>query len=208
MKSIVPSAESVSNPTEPAPATTPPQEGFIRTWVVGNQYHPAVLHPGDSVQVVREPDNLHDTNAILVCDGKGHTAGYLPRYDAEYLAPLLDLGAIQLEARLLFLMDTTDDGRIPVLLRIRFTAAGMALVEPDAAPTPAALMHNLFAAAWRDLPHFSPGPLRQLREQLRPIAHHCALKPATKLFYRLLKEPLGNAARLEPWPNPFLEPKQ
>jgi len=206
MKPIDQPAPTPQNPPDPAMGpilnAVPPSEGFIRTWIVGNPYHPAVLHPGDPVQIEREADNLHDANAILIRDGKGLSAGYLPHYDADYLAPLFDQGVIQIEARLLF-PPADDAGRIPVLLRVRFTAVGLSLVKADSTTTPAALMHNLFAAAWRDLSRFNPGPLRQLREQLRPLAHNCALKPITKLLYRLLKEPLASAANLEPLPNPF-----
>jgi hypothetical protein len=193
-------------PPAAASVAVPPvsiNEGFIRTWIAGYQYHPAILHPGDTIQAVREADNLHDSNAIVIRSAKGHTAGYLPRYDAVYLAPLLDQGLIQIDARLLF-QPVTDGGQIAIVVRVRFTAAGLAMVEPDPAPTPAALVHNLFASAWRDFPRFNPGPLQQLRELLRPMAHDCALKPATKLFYRLLKEPLAVGIGAEPPPNPFL----
>lgn len=192
-----------ANPPAAATPAPPPGDGFIRTWIVGYAYHPATLFPGDSILVVREPDNLHDANAILVRNAKGLAAGYLPRHDARYLAPLLDQEKITLEARLAPATPARED-RIPVMLRIRFTAAGQALAGADPAPTPAALVHNVFATAWRDLARFNPGPLQQLREQLRPLAHECALKPATQLLYRLLKEPLAVATAAAPPANPFL----
>jgi len=46
---------------------------------------------GDPVELVREPGNRHDGNAVAVLAGAGQI-GYLSRADAAILAPLLDDG--------------------------------------------------------------------------------------------------------------------
>lgn len=48
---------------------------------------------GDPVQLVREPGNPHDRNAVQVCDRRGRMFGYLKREVAEWFAPKIDYGA-------------------------------------------------------------------------------------------------------------------
>lgn len=47
--------------------------------------------PGDPVELLREPDNKFDANAILVLWGN-EDIGYLPRDDAALVAPHIDAG--------------------------------------------------------------------------------------------------------------------
>jgi hypothetical protein len=47
---------------------------------------------GDLLKLVREPNNPVDTNAIKVCNWKKQQLGYLSRYVASKVAPLLDSG--------------------------------------------------------------------------------------------------------------------
>lgn len=67
--------------------------------VAGTAYHEAAVKagkftPGAAVRLVREPDNVHDSNAIAVYAEKGRRlAGYVPKGQARRLAPLLDAGA-------------------------------------------------------------------------------------------------------------------
>lgn len=49
---------------------------------------------GSEVELVREPDNPHDPNAIKVKDGKGLDLGYLNARLAKQLAPLIDQGIV------------------------------------------------------------------------------------------------------------------
>lgn len=48
--------------------------------------------PAEPLQLVREPDNEHDANAVRVDNTLGQCIGYLRREDAEILAPILDSG--------------------------------------------------------------------------------------------------------------------
>ncbi len=48
---------------------------------------------GDAAVLEREPDNVHDSNAILVLTSTDEELGYVPRDLAKQMAPLLDAGA-------------------------------------------------------------------------------------------------------------------
>lgn len=51
------------------------------------------LHEGDSLTLVREPDNRYDPDAIRV-DWRGLQLGYVPRRDNAALARLMDRGTV------------------------------------------------------------------------------------------------------------------
>lgn len=64
--------------------------------LAGSQYYAvealrARLRVGDALQLVREPDNRHDANAIRV-EWQGHKLGYVPRRENRALAAALDAG--------------------------------------------------------------------------------------------------------------------
>lgn len=64
--------------------------------VAGLRHHQAKavwdhLHVGDELNLVREPHNLHDPNAVRI-EWQGHMLGYLPRTDNEAVARQLDRG--------------------------------------------------------------------------------------------------------------------
>lgn len=50
------------------------------------------LNSGDQFIMKREPNNEHDTNAILLFTKQGEKAGYLPRRKNEVIARLMDAG--------------------------------------------------------------------------------------------------------------------
>lgn len=56
------------------------------------------LKPGDRLELVREPENPHDPNAVRV-EWRGVKLGYVPRRDNSSVARQIDRGAA-LEARL------------------------------------------------------------------------------------------------------------
>ena len=56
------------------------------------------LKVGDILQLVREPGNPHDPNAVRV-EWRGHKLGYVPRADNEALARFMDRGS-KAEARI------------------------------------------------------------------------------------------------------------
>src|SRR5262249_31671670 len=56
------------------------------------------MNAGDRLEIVREPENAHDANAVRV-EWRGRKLGYLPRTDNAAVARQLDRGAV-LEARI------------------------------------------------------------------------------------------------------------
>jgi hypothetical protein len=51
-------------------------------------------NPGDSLLLIREPDNSFDPLAIKMMDEAGHHLGYVPRVKNEALARLMDAGKL------------------------------------------------------------------------------------------------------------------
>jgi len=64
------------------------------------------MRPGDRLDLVREPDNPHDANAIRVL-WKGQLLGYLPRRENAAVARQLDRGA-PVEARITQLRESRN----------------------------------------------------------------------------------------------------
>jgi len=64
------------------------------------------MQTGDRLDLVREPDNPHDPNAIRV-EWRSVKLGYVPRRDNRQLARQIDLGAA-LEARISRLRDARN----------------------------------------------------------------------------------------------------
>lgn len=58
----------------------------------GRQAVVAGLTEGETLQLLREPDNRHDSNAVRVETASGSQAGYLNARLARHFAPLLDRG--------------------------------------------------------------------------------------------------------------------
>ena len=85
----------------------------LSTGVVGIQYYTGMIsllcfplssYPlaglvgaGEEVQLIREPNNRYDRNAIRVSNIAGSQVGHIPKNVAARLAPLLDRGEITVE---------------------------------------------------------------------------------------------------------------
>ena len=69
----------------------------INTAVVGSRYHDGALDAlyraaeGQAVELVRQPDNKYDPNAVQVLIGEV-MCGFVPRQDAVQVAAKLDAG--------------------------------------------------------------------------------------------------------------------
>lgn len=64
------------------------------------------LHEGDTLALVREPDNAYDSNAVRV-EWHGHKLGYVPRRDNAAVARMLD-HAMPLDAKITRLLKTRN----------------------------------------------------------------------------------------------------
>lgn len=72
--------------------------------LAGGRYYDAnavwdEIRTGDRLDLVREPDNPHDANAIRI-EWRGRKLGYIPRRENEHLARQMDHGAAP-EARVM-----------------------------------------------------------------------------------------------------------
>lgn len=70
-------------------------EDSIITYVTGADRRQSIVRKckkGDKLLLIREPDNPVDKNAIKICNLSEKQLGYLSRYTASKVAPLLDCG--------------------------------------------------------------------------------------------------------------------
>lgn len=91
-------------------------EGDIRILVqssplAGSQFHGlqqlrAQMQVGDTLDLIREPHNRHDGNAIRV-EWRNHKLGYVPRAENRAVAAALDAGE-RLSARISRLREEAD----------------------------------------------------------------------------------------------------
>lgn len=66
--------------------TYPNEDGTSR------QENIARMHMNEPVELMREPNNIYDSNAILVVDRDGNGLGYIPRDRTRQIASLIDSG--------------------------------------------------------------------------------------------------------------------
>jgi len=95
-----------------APATAASHTVLLqRSRLAGFRYHQAesvwpLLQIGDTLHLVREPHNAHNSNAVRI-DWESHTLGYVPRIENHAAAQLLDRNET-LTARITALTNSTD----------------------------------------------------------------------------------------------------
>jgi len=182
----------LSTSSAPIPIAGP--LGWFPTWIVGRRYYAAVPPPDSALSCERQPDNPSDPDAIAVYAPHGNQVGHLPRYDAAYLAPLLDRGAIRLTARLA--ADDNPGNRTAVRLEVWADEHAVTLAGPDAG-TAEAVWHGQFIALWQNRARYTYGAIDDFRSAIRDIAHSGRLWPETQLFYRLLKGVVADGEAVE-----------
>eukprot|EP00798_Chlamydomonas_sp_ICE-L_P020854 gene20854-27687_t len=74
----------------------------MSTMVVGHKHYTTVVLSEELVTLRREPDNLHDQNAIqVVLKGTEQVLGHVPAQVSEHLAGLMDEGLVHLTVRVI-----------------------------------------------------------------------------------------------------------
>jgi len=169
---------------ESAPAPFSGPLGWFPTWIVGRRYYDAAPVPDTALPCERQPDNPSDPDAIAVYAPRGGRVGHLPRYDAAWIAPLLDRGAIRIAARLA--ADDDPDKRTAVRLEVWAAERAGTLAGPDA-DTAEAVWHGQLVALWQNRARYTHQALDAFRSEVRSLVHSGRLWPETQLFYRLLK---------------------
>ena len=54
----------------------------------------ACCYPGDLIELVRQPDNPHDSLAVAIMTGSNTCVGFLSRDRAAWIAPKIDRGYV------------------------------------------------------------------------------------------------------------------
>ena len=77
---------------------------LLHCFIAGLQYYDVLeiwksLKIGDRLDLIPEPDNRHDHNAVMVTY-KGKQLGYLPRSENRHIAKILNAGLNPYEARI------------------------------------------------------------------------------------------------------------
>ena len=74
--------------------------------------------PKSNYELVRQPDNEYDENAILVT-ASGHDIGYLPKYLSAELAPIIDAGQkLNVQFRRLLINEKKPDLPAGIIVRV------------------------------------------------------------------------------------------
>ncbi len=86
---------------------------LFKTYIAGTYYRDLYvmrgrIEHGDILYLMREPDNPHDPNAILVTSDDGYVLGYIPRSDNTIPASLMDSGE---KLYAIFLSNSLEDGK-------------------------------------------------------------------------------------------------
>ncbi|GAB4821905.1 hypothetical protein N2152v2_008951 [Parachlorella kessleri] len=119
--------------------------GYFQDKIVGIQYYQGEVNKNEMVTLTREPNNSYDRWAIRVDNVRGVMVGHLPAKLVCHLAPLVDAGLLHLEGLVprgnnnVYSMPVhlycfgEPDKRTAVMSRLR--GAGLALMDPHAAPS-------------------------------------------------------------------------
>jgi hypothetical protein len=83
------------------------------------------VEQGDTVTLLREPDNPHDTNAVCVLDREGRRVGRVWREHAPVLSALLDDAGMLLEQAIC--QEVVLDPRLAVIIKATFRGPRAAL---------------------------------------------------------------------------------
>ncbi len=164
--------------------------GTIETEIAGTQYHDAVVRPGETVHLEREPRNPHDPNAIRIDNAAFESVGFVPRRLAGWMAPLIDQGKLRV------------DGSIPaehakpnsVVLELFVCPKGADILTPDDNPSgPKEALHQTVLQAFRNAENWTePEAIKGLAEVLKGLPRR-EMKPETLLLLHVFEDRTNQA---------------
>lgn len=82
--------------------------GSGRAKIVGVRYYDGIISDGEEAELQRDPTNEYDANAVEVKNAFRQKLGHIPKELAAWVAPLLDCGAVSVQA--VVPMDARRDG--------------------------------------------------------------------------------------------------
>ncbi len=161
--------------------------GEIEAEIVGMQHHEARIHPGEQINLEREPKNTHDRHAIKVANGKLEPVGYLPKSTASWLAPLIDKGKIHLDGYVpKDAKDTSKETSRPVNLMVFQGKKGRRLLEKSEPQTELETLHQTVLQAYQSAQGYhNPDLIVGLAKGLQPLEKQ-ELLPETRLLLAML----------------------
>lgn len=161
-----------------------PSDFRLETWVVGVDHYVPNIYKGDKVHLNREPRNYYDANALAVINGTKGKCGYLPRYDARYLAPLIDCGAVEI------MLEPTGERhceRVSVVLHVKLKEKGVFVFSDIDDNGMRAVYHRTVVGAWRCIDSMSNGEIGRFRSYFRDLVHKDEVSYETQFLYRMMK---------------------
>lgn len=165
--------------------------GCIRRQIAGIQHHPVALNTGDGLHLIREPENAYDANAIRLETDDCVMAGYLPRRDAEWLAPLIDANRIHLAGEAVKMQ---AHGRERLYCELAVDLFDEAIVHPPTPQNSREANHAAVAQTYAQLDAYeNPQLIDQLRERFRAIIPDPL--PETRLLLALFFDKAEQARR-------------
>jgi len=162
--------------------------GEVFAEIAGKQYYEAEVHPGEKVQLEREPDNRHDENAIRVENRKFLQAGYVPRRISSWLAPLIDSGEVWVEAHV---AESSRPGKAEkpyILLELYLHRKGRHILQRETDPENVVEgLHQAVLATWCEIDNWTDGDIVSvLADRLRAFSKEDLL-PETRMLLDLFK---------------------
>ncbi len=168
---------------------------MLASRIAGTMYYEAQCKAGEQVFFSREPANKYDERAIGIQNEDFQKAGYVPREEAYWLAPLLDAGQIRLTGRIAS-PDTPANPDSELEISLYLTPKGEVLLAPF--PTPATeeeALHNLLLEAWKQSEEAGlPKVAKGLASRLKSLLNRESL-PQSQLALQLIAQSGLAAAR-------------
>jgi hypothetical protein len=163
--------------------------GELQTEVVGTSDNDLAVQPGEQVNLERETENAHDTNAIRVENRHFQPIGHLSNDVASWLAPLIDAGNVRLDG---YVPRGNRGGKQPtphtsqLTLAVFLTGKGLNLLEKTDPRNRQEALHQVVLHVYRGVHDYSdPRLVLEVAEGLRPLEEQ-ELLPETRLLLALL----------------------
>ncbi len=169
----------------------------IESALAGLEYTSAAVNEGETLDLERESGNEHDGNAIRV-SRKGAKIGYIDRHDAQWLAPLMDGGLVEIKVSP---MSSGSQTGTPAELSVRITSKGASILNPRHEDSAKAAVHNSLLSIYLYLDTYSLEPLRQVATLYERML--CGLQPLPETML-IFKAILSRIHQLEKKPAPEL----
>ena len=120
----------------------------LRTYVAGIMFEERFVYAQEltlshRLCLKRQPDNLYDSNAIQVIHLKMGQIGFLPRQMAALLASRMDVHQIELEARVIELLQEPTNQQVKVQIEFNVPVEWLTLSKPVPTSSQSAIIYHI-----------------------------------------------------------------